>query len=300
MLAKVLGEWELAQGDAETVDAQVHMILGFEPLRSDGQVAQYPYLLSSWVYHMKFLVMEQVLLLGFELDLYQPHEFRMIYWYLVYILELHNGHIERTAMMVNAYGTQALDKVGPTTARGKEIQVDIRRAFAKLTYHQNRNSAHLHLCEGMYKLLSALPMIGIPISQQSLEYDDERARYERRFKSMRLLASPPMLAYEDYQASKHKPQERERLLTGAQERFDACKSVLSDMMVHIVQDDDDSPAELCKAQVEHEMQELMKTCIDNGLAVKKAIEKMKVEAGPTSSLHFDTKYHPWYPIIVLE
>jgi N-alpha-acetyltransferase 35, NatC auxiliary subunit len=48
---------------------------------------QYAYPLCSWVFHVKLTVVETVLLMGFELDLYQPYEYVLIYRYssLVYV-----------------------------------------------------------------------------------------------------------------------------------------------------------------------------------------------------------------------
>ena len=37
--------------------------------------------LCSWVYHVKLAVIEEVMLLGFELDLYQLYEYALIYGY---------------------------------------------------------------------------------------------------------------------------------------------------------------------------------------------------------------------------
>lgn len=40
---------------------------------------RYAFPLCSWVYHMKFNLVESILFMGFELELYQPYEYVLIY-----------------------------------------------------------------------------------------------------------------------------------------------------------------------------------------------------------------------------
>jgi hypothetical protein len=51
-------------------------------MTGDDDTAKYLYPLCSWVYHIKFTIVEELLLLGFELELYQPYEYIYIYKYL--------------------------------------------------------------------------------------------------------------------------------------------------------------------------------------------------------------------------
>ena len=46
---------------------------------TDGPKHAFP--LCSWVYHIKLTLMETVLSMGFELELYQPYEYVLIYGY---------------------------------------------------------------------------------------------------------------------------------------------------------------------------------------------------------------------------
>jgi len=48
----------------------------------EGNGPQHAFPLCSWVYHMKLSLIETVLTMGFELELYQPYEYVLIYGYL--------------------------------------------------------------------------------------------------------------------------------------------------------------------------------------------------------------------------
>lgn len=57
--------------------------------------------LSSWVYHYKLRQMEWIMLLGFELEVFQTHEFAGMYWYLQHYTRTRIGHIERMLQFAN-------------------------------------------------------------------------------------------------------------------------------------------------------------------------------------------------------
>jgi hypothetical protein len=57
--------------------------------------------LCSWVFHIKLTIFETVLLMGFELDLYQPYEYILIYGYLGHSFLLHNQQLERVKQHVH-------------------------------------------------------------------------------------------------------------------------------------------------------------------------------------------------------
>ena len=58
------------------------------------------YALSGFVYRHKQAVMVSYLLLGFELELYHPREYRMVIWYLDFLLASSLGHQKATAQYV--------------------------------------------------------------------------------------------------------------------------------------------------------------------------------------------------------
>ncbi|KAF9421642.1 hypothetical protein BGZ94_008794 [Podila epigama] len=115
-LRKVLQLWETLQRSAEMLDEALHMTLIQMSMQeaddnSTGQdeAAPQPFYFVSWAFHMKQWVMEWMLLLGSELELYSLFEFSMIYGidqqfdsrYCDVILGSHARHLRRIQSVVD-------------------------------------------------------------------------------------------------------------------------------------------------------------------------------------------------------
>ncbi|KAG0232949.1 Mak10 subunit, NatC N-terminal acetyltransferase-domain-containing protein [Mortierella sp. GBAus27b] len=88
-LRKIVQLWESLQEEAEAFDEEIHSTMELTQDRPP------PFYFVSWVYNMKLWVMEWLLLLGFELELYSTFEYSMIYGYVHSVLGSHIQHIRR-------------------------------------------------------------------------------------------------------------------------------------------------------------------------------------------------------------
>lgn len=78
-------DWDQFQIDTEKVDNEIAHFTGEEGLKlGDQSIFAFP--LSSWIYHYKLRIMETIVLLGFELDIYQPWEYGGMFWYVFNLL----------------------------------------------------------------------------------------------------------------------------------------------------------------------------------------------------------------------
>ena len=77
MLCKMVAEWEILQEEAAAVDEVFHALQENE---ENDEEENTPYYYSTWAYSIKLSIIEKILFLGFELDLYGSHEYIMIYW----------------------------------------------------------------------------------------------------------------------------------------------------------------------------------------------------------------------------
>ncbi|KAF9319120.1 hypothetical protein BG003_009819 [Podila horticola] len=112
-LRKIVQLWETLQEQAEMLDEGLHMILtqihelekaesaGDEESEEQQEEAPQPFYFVSWSYHMKLWVMEWMLLLGSELELYSPFEFSMIYGYCDIIVGAHARHLHRVQSVID-------------------------------------------------------------------------------------------------------------------------------------------------------------------------------------------------------
>ncbi|KAG0040403.1 hypothetical protein BGZ82_003128 [Podila clonocystis] len=112
-LRKIVQLWETLQEQAEMLDEGLHMILtqihelekaesaGDEESEEQQEEAPQPFYFVSWSYHMKLWVMEWMLLLGSELELYSSFEFSMIYGYCDIIMGAHARHLRRVQSVID-------------------------------------------------------------------------------------------------------------------------------------------------------------------------------------------------------
>jgi len=92
-MSNIVQDWEAVQLEVsfpmklgslkiEKIDVE---LLEFIPQKyhRDGEEEgpKHAFPLCSWVYHVKLTIIETVLLMGFELDIYQPYEYVLIYGY---------------------------------------------------------------------------------------------------------------------------------------------------------------------------------------------------------------------------
>jgi hypothetical protein len=73
MLSKLLPAWENLQGEAAGIDQIFHQLLP----RTNTDL---PYYFSTWAYNLKLTMMEEIMWLGFDLELYGQNEYIMTYW----------------------------------------------------------------------------------------------------------------------------------------------------------------------------------------------------------------------------
>lgn len=127
-------EWDNLQIEVEEMDTIIHQELGSKPLYIDGS-DQFPFSLSSWVYHHKLCILEQTIQMGFDQMIYAPHELAGMYWYLSYVCDQHLQHLER----ITAFTTERkknLPSTGTSEAEAarRMCKTAIDRQFRHFAY----------------------------------------------------------------------------------------------------------------------------------------------------------------------
>lgn len=108
MLCHLIQDWEQVQLDAEDVDQCLQTQVDEEPLAYQahttltlGSEPGYSLPLSSWAYLYKLRLMEWIVQLGFELEVYAPDELAGMYWYLSHLAKMRAQHVERIQAFTN-------------------------------------------------------------------------------------------------------------------------------------------------------------------------------------------------------
>ncbi|KAL0075348.1 Mak10 subunit, NatC N-terminal acetyltransferase-domain-containing protein [Phycomyces blakesleeanus] len=108
---KIVKEWDALQETVATVDEMFHEISGNDTI---------PYYMSSWVFNIKLDMMENILGLGFELELYGIHEYIMVYWYMQNVLDSRVFLINRVQKFIQpAINSTSESNNGATSSNSK-------------------------------------------------------------------------------------------------------------------------------------------------------------------------------------
>ncbi|KAF7723308.1 hypothetical protein EC973_002105 [Apophysomyces ossiformis] len=244
--------------------------------RASFGISSQPYYLSSWAYHLKLSMMETILELGFELDLYSAHEHVMIYWYLQYVLDNHRYLLDRIAS--HAFISQSEQKM--KTRAGRDPVADIRTLLWI-------NEAKQSLSAGIYKLLIVLQSLK-RLTIRPVLFDDEATRFRHRFKPFAALASPPFPSYELFV----------KTTTTDAAAFDLHKaskdfSIAKDKLESILNADvADLQTDMCTEAFRKDILGMIKTSIANNVAIMRLSN-----ADKAMSTKFEFRYHSWWPVI---
>jgi hypothetical protein len=165
---------------SEEVDAQLREFTNEDSLVvAEGAVSSYSFPLSSWVYHYKLRIMEWIMLLGFELEVFQLHEFDGMYWYLQFYLRTRAGHLERIRTFA-----------GERESLSGRYQKTLRFVNAQLL----ETMAMLDLSTALVHLYAVLARLGL-IKKPTNAYGSELLRYECRMKPFLSIGCPEVLPY---------------------------------------------------------------------------------------------------------
>ncbi|KAI9328927.1 hypothetical protein BDR26DRAFT_923171 [Obelidium mucronatum] len=108
-LGKLARDLESIQGVTEGIDGGIHEHLAKGGLFTPAKPLVESYYLSSWTYEMKFSILEDYLMMGFELDLYSEFEYPSVFWYMDHIFEMHIGHLNRMKTVMNRTNPSILE-----------------------------------------------------------------------------------------------------------------------------------------------------------------------------------------------
>jgi N-alpha-acetyltransferase 35, NatC auxiliary subunit len=190
-------EWENVQIDAEEIDQLLQIQLEERPLSYGASAASEPVYslpLSSWAYLYKLRLMEWIVQLGFELQIYQPDELAGMYWYLSYLAKRRASHVER----IKAFTVRALNDA---RARQQPLAASREAAFTRsLGYLRTTMldaAVTWELADALSCLYAVLLRLGL-IAAPPRPYSTDELRYEirmRPFASVGLPELPPFAAF---------------------------------------------------------------------------------------------------------
>ncbi|KAL7795191.1 Mak10 subunit, NatC N-terminal acetyltransferase domain-containing protein [Trichoderma ceciliae] len=298
-LCHLLRDWESLQVDAEEIDQILQVKVKEQPTMyrsstSSGGVETYSLPLSSWTYLYKLRQMEQIIQLGFELEIYQADELAGMYWYLNYISKSRLHHTERIKSFVIKRVEETHGQPGNSNpAADAQLQrslVYTRLSLldAAVTWELSDSLSCFYTVLNRLKLIKALPR----------PYSTDELRYELRMRPFAPIGLPVLPTFEEFSAGTLQPDTEidelfdyaERAVEGAKRGFEALSKMTAEESFSI------GSHERWATSVKNGL----KSCIATKIAisaVQKAIQKSKDVDNLNIKVEIPTPqkaYHEWW------
>jgi hypothetical protein len=190
MLTHVITGWDLLQADASSIDMDISSAAA--TLGQSTQVMDFS--LSTWVYHKKLWMIEKVILLGFEQDIYLPDEYAGMYLFLSLIVTRRKELLKRVEAHYLVLSSEFLK-----SRRFREVQdVEDASPFLDSLLAEADGTASLALALARFYVICAY-LGKLPMPRRS-PFSTEKLRYELRMKPFLALQPPEAPPFDDFKA----------------------------------------------------------------------------------------------------
>lgn len=222
-LAHLLEEFAALQDEADKVDAQLHtLLIKVEPQR------QHFACFGSWVLYHTLNIMIQYLLSGFELELYSPHEYHYVFWYLDFLFGWHMTCLNRAEKLLQAQETALEQRSGRSGKKNKKKKKASEKAIQEHQGMWHLYQGMRHLCQGYLRAIEGFEMQN-KTRKPADKFGSEQTRYERRFMPFQAVDTPQPMYYAHYKEysnlSKMNASQNTDLFVMASNSFQQAKSI---------------------------------------------------------------------------
>lgn len=200
-LCHAIQDWEAVQADAEEVDQLLQIAIDekamvYQPLGSGSSSPTYSLPLSSWAYLYKLRLMEWIVQLGFELEVYQPDELAGMYWYLSYLARIRAGHVER----IKAFAVRTLNELR-AKASFTASQEAVTRSLSFLRATLLDAAVTWELADALSSIYTLIYDRLKLLNPPSRPYSTDELRYEIRMRPFIPIELPELPTYTEFTRS---------------------------------------------------------------------------------------------------
>ena len=192
-LGDILEELGNLQEEADKVDSELNMMLqGIDNKR------QHLACFGSWVLYHALKVMIEYIFLGFELELFNIHEFHYVYWYLDFLSGWGINCLSRAERLVVGQEQLIEKKCGKKEKRRKrELVMACQESVKSHQYLKSLFVGIKCLCIGIFKSWEGFDN-DKKIKRPQSELDNEQVRFEHRFSAFTSIDTPQPVSYFQY------------------------------------------------------------------------------------------------------
>ena len=306
-------DWEVVQMDAEEIDHMLREHTKEKPVlyppasgsaaAAAGAEPAYSLPLSSWAYHYKLRLMEWIVQLGFELEIYQADELAGMYWYLSYLARARAQHAER----IKFFTTQRLEGRRPAHpndgARDEPHPAaaaeQLRRSKRYLRLTTLDAAVTWELADALSNLYAALGRLGL-VAAPPRPYSTDALRYELRMRPFAAVAAPELPSFEAFARATTRPDTPTAALLADAGRAAAGAKKGLEAMARMAPDEAFTAG--CHERWVRGVRDCLRAVIAVGLAVstvRRAVEKKGGGGGGGLGLRVEVPrpeegYHEWW------
>jgi hypothetical protein len=202
-LCHSIQDWETVQIDAESIDVLLQVQVEEQPIlpEIEGSLPAYSLPLSSWCYLYKLRLMEWIVQLGFELEVYQPGELAGMYWYLSYLSRTRGQHVER----IKTFVMHALNEHrAPNKTFTLSMETQYTRSLSYLRTMILDSMVVSDLADSLGRLYTVLLRLGL-VPPTPCPYSNDELHYEIRMKPFATIGLPDLPPYRDFTMASTRP-----------------------------------------------------------------------------------------------
>lgn len=196
-LCHAIQDWEAVQADAEEVDQLLQIAIdekpmNYQPLGSGSASLSHSLPLSSWAYLYKLRLMEWIVQLGFELEVYQSDELAGMYWYLSYLARIRASHVER----IKAFALRTLNELRAKPASFTATQeAQVTRSLNYLRATLLDAAVTWELADAMSNIYTIIYNRLNLLTPPPRPYSSDQLRYEIRMRPFLPIELPELPPY---------------------------------------------------------------------------------------------------------
>lgn len=190
-LGKLLSEWGVLLQQADVISEGL-LQKTLAPLKDKDW---WENVIMGWAAEQTCWIARHFLMLGFQLELYSPSEYCMVYWYLDHVLltELHYKQVKERPENKQATNSEVLDsfkkkgkkKKGSLKASEREIQTTPSVLLLQ---------CYIDSCKGLSWMLAALT-VDRKLGHRQTIFNTEQERFLQRFELFHKVPVPQSLSY---------------------------------------------------------------------------------------------------------
>jgi hypothetical protein len=300
-LPHIFQHWSTLLYDGDVLDSKIFQILKIVKDEEKGRG------FARWHLDMIQQMIADYLTIGFELDLYEPCEIPMIWWYLDNVTSARQKSHWKVLEAAEIYAANALQSAKKRASgnRGKSSAPSATASSVEVkpNWYAHELEAKFHLTRGIFLLIAACDAAGL-FAPSKQNISSPHTRYFSRFHCLLNLNQPPAMRFPQFQAS-YLEIIKDRLPSDLLSR--ASKSIQS--ALKSFQDFSNTAKGEIKPPsiVLKEAQKLLTLSLKNGFTIaaltkSNILDTMKLQppTKPTHYVAFDFSNHHVFPIVAVK